>query len=109
MRMQKTFVTKYEDASGGGHIPFTNAKDFRQGELYSSSALASARGLAKLGTYMAQKGTAGGKTIMSAETWGKFHENVITAYDQLLSFKSHFSDGGVNHFLQVDPESTENL
>ena len=52
-----------------------NSEDWRRAELLSANISASARGLAKLGTYMTNKGTADGKTIMSEASWQEFHSD----------------------------------
>ena len=78
-----------------GQFAYFNTEEWRRGEILSANVSASARGLAKLGAYMANKGTALGKTIMSEESWDKFHANVNTKYDFLISMETAFTDGGV--------------
>lgn len=46
-------------------ITWYNDREFRQGESPSAGTLASARGLAKLGAYMSNKGTFDGETLIS--------------------------------------------
>ena len=52
-----------------------NTEEWRRAEFLSANISASARGLAKLGTFMANKGTVDGKTIMSEASWQDFHAN----------------------------------
>ena len=52
----------------------TTTKEFKMGESPSLNCIASARGLAKMAAYMANKGTFGGSEYISEETWDKFHD-----------------------------------
>ena len=54
--------------------PF-NSEDWRRAEILSANISASARGLAKLGTYMTNKGSTDGHTIMSEASWQEFHSD----------------------------------
>ena len=72
-----------------------NSKEWRQAEVVSANVSASARGLAKLGTWMAQKGTADGKTIMSEEAWEEFHGGLDKRFDFKDGVFSTFTNGGV--------------
>ena len=72
-----------------------NSKEWRQAEVVSANVSASARGLAKLGTWMAQRGTADGKTIMSEKAWEEFHGGLDTRVDFGIGMVTSFTNGGV--------------
>ena len=85
----KIFVFKY-----------LNTKQWRQAEIFSAGLQATARGVAKLGSYMANKGTSEYKTIMSVDSWDRFHANPVTEKDQLIGMEFVFMNGGVTKFGQ---------
>ena len=62
----------------------------------SANTKASARGLAYLGGFMANKGTFQGKTILTEEAWEKFHGNPTLEYDLSTRSITRFTDGGVD-------------
>lgn len=78
-------------------VGWVNSEESRAAEVLSGNIHASAKGLAKIGTFMAQKGTAGGKRIMSEASWNEFHADKVTEVDYNL-FGSEFTsvNGGVS-------------
>ena len=75
---------------------YMNSKDWRAAEMVSASTSASARGLAKLGTWMAQRGTADGRTIMSEKAWDDFHAGLDRRADMsYFPYETAFTNGGV--------------
>lgn len=56
-------------------INWGNDIAFRSAEILSAGVLASARGLAKLGAYMANRGSFEGREIMHEKSWEEFHAN----------------------------------
>ena len=82
-----------------------NAKEWRQSESISAKVSASARGLAKLGPSMAQRGTANGKTIMSEKAWEEFHGGLDTRVDFGIGMVTSFTNGGVAYDMFTDPTS----
>lgn len=89
---------KYKGYSGGTTFPHINHEDWRAGEIFSANVGSSARGLAKLGAYMSNKGTFNGKTIMSQKTWDVFHGDESTTMDYIVRMPTTFTNGGVAHF-----------
>jgi len=78
-------------------LAFNNSEGLRGAEIWSSNVMASARGLAKFGAYMANKGTAFGETIMCEDQWYKFHGNRNEKYDYGIGALTVFTDGGVGY------------
>lgn len=73
-------------------MEWANSRDWRACEMLSANVQASARGLSKLGSYMAQGGTADGRTIMSEEGWEEFHEGRDSRIDWAFPpFESDFT------------------
>ena len=73
-----------------------NSDDMRRAEVLSANVNASARGLAKMGAYMANRGTFEGKTIMSESSWNEFHSNVDVRPDESLGgLEYSMTNGGV--------------
>ena len=56
---------------------------------------ASARALAKLAAYMANKGTFKGKQLLSEEAWNKMHAEPTFSAHFLQNHRSFFTKGGV--------------
>ena len=65
-------------------------------QVPSSSCLASARGLARLAAFMANKGTLGGKRLMGIGAWNAVHAEPQTAYDVMTCNPETFTAGGVS-------------
>ena len=72
-------------------------KEFLMGESPSVNCLASARGLAKMAAFMANKGTFDGTEYISEDTWDKFH-----LYPQTEMFNGIYpitiNNGGAAHY-----------
>ena len=64
----------YYKGPDGTALHQQNDQEWRMAEYLSAACLASARGLARLGAYMSNKGTLEGKQIMTEEAWRKFHD-----------------------------------
>merc|ERR1712168_11086 len=75
-----------------------------KGELPSANMVANARSFARIASTMANKGQGEGsqETIMTEETWQKFHDKPETAYDVFLNITTNFSQGGINVYRQPD-------
>ena len=56
-----------------GFLPNRNHELIRMGEHPSCGNHCSGRGMAKLGAFMANKGSFEGKTLMSEKMWEEFH------------------------------------
>ena len=74
---------------------FVNSKYYRAAEYLSANTNASARGLAKLGAFMANGGTCGGRTIMSEKAWEDFHSGEDRRVDETMGMETNFTNGGV--------------
>jgi hypothetical protein len=72
-------------------------KEFQMGESPSVNCIASARGLAKMAAFMANRGTFDGSEYISEETWDKFHLNPTAELFNGVS-PIIFSNGGAAHF-----------
>ena len=90
-----------------GNVLDFNSPWLNGAEMLSGNTKASARSLAKLGTFMANGGkTKGLGKIMSKNTWNKFHANGETVYDIVVSQPTTFTDGGVAYFDEpMNPDS----
>ena len=73
------------------------SKDFLGGETCSTTCIASARGLARMGAYMANKGSLGGKQYISEETWDKMHADLKPDFADYHLFMN-MSAGGLCKF-----------
>jgi len=73
----------------------------------SANTKASARSLAYLGGFMANKGTFLKKTIMSEETWTKFHANPTLVEDAEAGMMTRFTDGGVDDMTKPNTAPPE--
>lgn len=65
-------------------IGWANSAEYRKAELLSTNIHASAKGLAKLGSYMAQKGIAEDRRIMPEASWNDFHADEVTEVDYFM-------------------------
>jgi hypothetical protein len=70
------------------------------GEIPSRGCYASARGLAKLSSIMANKGfyPDKNKKILSDETWNDYHSDPTTREEPLFNNKSTYTKGGAHMF-----------
>jgi len=99
----------------GNHTFISIIKQFelsvlKTGEVPSANGHCSARGLAKIASVMANKGSIDGIEILSEETWTEFHhgyEEKEIMYP--FGLQSHFSHGGVNYFKTYENASTESV
>ena len=81
----------------------TQKKLYLQMEGMSFNVNASARNMAKLAAFMANKGSFDGKQMISEDAWQKMHDNPT----ELLmdgSMPTNFSQGGVNFYQFDGPE-----
>jgi CubicO group peptidase (beta-lactamase class C family) len=85
---------------GMKETPSQNANDpnFYAYENPAAGIVASARGLAKLGAYLANKGTFEGKALISEETHNLMHANSRTLPDALWVYRTTFTQGGLCHY-----------
>lgn len=90
---------------GMKETPSLNANDpnFYSYENPAAGFVASARGLAKLGAYLANKGTFEGKTLISEETHNSMHANSRTLPDAIWLNRTTFTQGGLCYY---DSEAT---
>ncbi|XP_071747483.1 esterase/beta-lactamase LipL [Lepeophtheirus salmonis] len=75
-----------------------NKKELRTGEVPSANGTCSARGLGKIASILASKGSHDGKQFLSKETWTKMHSAPTKEWDALLGFSTRFTLGGVSQF-----------
>jgi len=55
---------------------------------------ATARGIARLGAFMANRGTFEGKTLMSEKTWEEFHSEPIVRCEAPFGQRTAMTKGG---------------
>ena len=79
---------------------FLNSHDYKRAEQPGANGIASARGLAKLAAFLANKGGLEGHgRLMTEATWDVMHDKEVTVPEEELGgFRTQFSQGGVNHF-----------
>ena len=75
------------------------------GETPSANANCSARGLAKIAAMMSAGGKLDGKQYLSDQAWKALHDKPIEANMGGL-FKTRFTQGGVNQFVECTPSSS---
>jgi CubicO group peptidase (beta-lactamase class C family) len=76
------------------HTKFSGAEAGQRAECLNLSLHATARALAKLSAFFANKGTLKGKKLMSEETWNDFHSDEQTK--KMLTFlPTTFNKGGL--------------
>jgi len=80
--------------------------EFRTGEEMSANVFASARGLAKMGAYMANKGTFNGKTVMSKKAWKSFHAGESDVYDWTFKGITKLFNSGVSTYTDLKTDGT---
>jgi len=78
----------------GSNYLFFSQDIMRMCEIPSASLHATARGLAKLAAFMADRG----HPLMSEEAWLKMHAEPKCALDADLKYRTLFTQGGVNYF-----------
>jgi len=81
-----------------GFLPNINDDVLRMAEHPSGCSLSSARGIARLGAFMANRGTYDGNTLMSEATWEEFHSEPIVQCEVPFGQRSAFTKGGVSQF-----------
>jgi hypothetical protein len=65
-------------------------------EHHSMGHHGSARGMAKLAAFMANKGTFQGQKLMSEATWEDFHSNPVVETEIPWGNRTSFTQGGVS-------------
>lgn len=83
------------------YLKFTKTKEIMEGETPSAFTFASARGLAKLGAAMANKGSFNGNQILSEQGWDEFHAEPKMALE-LSGGRTNYTQGGINRFFTQD-------
>jgi len=82
-----------------------NLPEYRKGQYPSVNGNCSARGLAKLAAYMANKGTGpDGKVLMNNNTWEAMHAD-STKEVLLLDIMSAFTQGGLGNYEDKEERS----
>ena len=64
---------------------------FQKGEFPSASMYSSARSLAKLGAFMANKGEVSGQRIISIEAWNELHGEIKVAPFTEWGYENYFA------------------
>ena len=78
-------------------IAFFNEEAVAKGETPSANTSASARGLAKLASFIAAGGTLNGHTVLTPQAWQLLHQAPTKAY--MGGFMPcEFTQGGVNYY-----------
>lgn len=97
------YKSEYEGCDGNVDmgIKWYNHRDCRTSEMPSANVLASAKGLAKLGAYMANKGTFEGKTIMSEQGFDNMHGDLNQTIERAFNCNTECTNGGVFLFLHM--------
>jgi hypothetical protein len=80
----------------------------KKAESVSSFCFASARGLAKLAAYMANKGSLNGRQLISEETWNEVQADPTAEIESGVALTTTYTKGGLNLFqhsskIPVDP------
>lgn len=71
----------------------------------SATAVATAKGLAKLAAYMANKGSLAGHQLLKEDTWNQLHSEPKVALDALFFGRqgyTNFTKGGVHKYGMED-------
>jgi CubicO group peptidase (beta-lactamase class C family) len=91
--------------------PYFNETKAKMGEIPSAGSYASARALAKLGAFMANKGSLGDSTLLDEQTWQEIHSDPKTLTEAYLFYglRTTYTKGGLHlfgtqHFTQHEPE-----
>lgn len=86
-----------------GPMKWVNEEAWRRAEVLSANTSASARGLAFLGTIMANRGVgADGERYIPEQGWREFHEGKDRRVDQSYGVTNTFSNGGAAHGSHVE-------
>ena len=70
----------------------------RMGENPSASNHVTARGIARLAAFMANKGSFDGKTLMPENLWEEFHSDAVVEHEWPWGHTSSFTKGGACKF-----------
>jgi hypothetical protein len=81
-------------------LDYSNHDDWKAVEMISGNIVASARGLAKIGAYMANGGAHQGKRIMSKEAAATFHSDYTKERDLILMYPAERALSGVDRFSE---------
>ena len=79
-----------------------NNKTIRMGESVSAACLASARGLAKIAQFMANRGKADGQQLISEESWEDMHAEPKEVIEFPMGMVTYYTKGGLNRFTHSD-------
>ena len=96
---------RYKDKDDG--FAMMNSDDWKKAEIPSIGDYCSARGLAKLAAYMANKGTLNGDQLMTEETWNQLHADPRNV-TEFSGIQTIFTRGGMCYFSKAqtkDPAS----
>ena len=85
---------------GGENGEIWNADEIRRGEIPSANGNCSARGLAKVGAVLANKGELGGVFLLSPAGWEGLHDQATPG--TMLGCQTYFTQGGVATWLRED-------
>ena len=86
---------------------FFNSEAYKRSEQPGCNGIASARGLAKLASFLANKGTVSNRTLISEDTWEAMHgEEVVSPELEVGGIRTQFSQGGINHFKDYDDDQS---
>ena len=76
-------------------------KKYLAGEAFSGNVITNAKGLAKMGAFMANKGSFEGKQYISEETWNTFHSEQKLAFSDNF-YMTNFNQAGCAHYAFTD-------
>lgn len=79
----------------GNKYLFLNDKACRVGEMPGAAIYGTARGMAKFGAFMANKGTLNGQTLLDETTWSLMHLDHKTAVDAHFGNRVIYTLGGI--------------
>jgi len=71
-------LSEQKNSTEGEFVKYVNSKNGQVGETASGLMLASARGLAKLAAYMANRGQLDGQVMFSEASWDEMHAEPTT-------------------------------
>ena len=75
-----------------------NRTDWRTGETPSGGMQASARGLARIASLMANQGSIGGKQVIGKKTVEELHSEPVVEYEALTDKRTIYTKGGVHYY-----------
>jgi hypothetical protein len=93
-RKNKIFIV---EEAGGLEKNYVMTTLGKKTEVPSTSCEATARGLAKFAAFMANKGSFGGKQLISEATWTDAHSEPVTRIETSGS-RTNFTKGGYSQF-----------